>query len=93
MPRVAGPDDEVLVVGAALATSKKYTLLHNAITDVVTQVSPTTNVRTTYWSAASDPCLQVADYCCWAIQRKWEQDDDRSYVLIRDKIRSEDRAF
>ena len=23
--------------------------------------------------------LQVADYCCWAVQRKWEQGDSRTY--------------
>jgi hypothetical protein len=28
----------------------------------------------------SDPCLQVADYCTWAIQRKWERGDERSHV-------------
>jgi len=25
---------------------------------------------------------KVADYCAWAIQRKWERDDLRSYELI-----------
>ena len=33
--------------------------------------------------------LQLADYCNWAIYRKWTKSDDRSYVLIRDAIRSE----
>ena len=41
----------------------------------------------------ADPCLQIADYCCWAIQRKWESGDDRSYVLIKDKIQSDFNAF
>lgn len=36
---------------------------------------------------------QIADYCSWAIQRKWESGDQRSYDLIRDKIRSEFDAF
>jgi hypothetical protein len=42
-----------------------------------------------FWPADSDPCLQVADYCTWAIQRKWERDDDRSHLLIAPKLRSE----
>jgi len=42
-----------------------------------------------HWPPESDPCLQVADYCVWAIQRKWERDDSRSYDLIKDKIESE----
>jgi hypothetical protein len=35
----------------------------------------------------------VADYCCWALSRKWEKGDDRSYALIQDKIRSEFDVF
>ncbi len=36
----------------------------------------------------ADPCLQVADYCAWAVQR-WESKDHwdvRSYDLIKDRI-------
>lgn len=35
----------------------------------------------------------TADFCCWAIQRKWERGDERSYVLIRNKVRSEFEPF
>lgn len=37
-------------------------------------------------SSESDCNLQIADYCCWAVQRKWERDDDRSYRLIEQAI-------
>jgi hypothetical protein len=37
--------------------------------------------------------LQVADYVCWAIQRKWERGDDRSYKLIQGAIRGEGDLF
>jgi hypothetical protein len=40
-------------------------------------------------SSASHTLLQVADYCAWAIQRKWQAGDCRSYELIRNKIRNE----
>ncbi len=39
--------------------------------------------------SAKDPMLWAADYCAWAIQRKWESGDDRSYVLIENKIVTE----
>jgi hypothetical protein len=32
---------------------------------------------------ASNKWLQVADYCAWAMQRKWERDDPRTYDLLR----------
>ena len=31
--------------------------------------------------------LQVADYCCWAIQRKWSRRDLRYFALIEPAIR------
>ena len=33
--------------------------------------------------------LQAADYCAWAIYKKWHAKDERSYAQIRTKIRNE----
>jgi len=41
----------------------------------------------------SHPYLQVADYYCWAIYRKWEANDYRSYDLVRNQISSEFDIF
>jgi hypothetical protein len=43
--------------------------------------------------ATTDPCLQVADYLTWAIQRKYESGDTRSYGLVRHLIKSEFEPF
>jgi hypothetical protein len=88
-PLVAKEEDELFVVSASLGTKRKRTAMHTAVRDVVRQVSPTVDFRTASWDAQSDPCLQVADYCCWAVRRKWEMGDTRSYNLIRGKIESE----
>lgn len=88
-PQVATPKDEMLVVGASLGTKKRKQLFHSAVNDVVTQVAPMVDYQTAYWSASSDPCLQIADYCCWAIQRKWESNDLRSHTLIQKNIATE----
>lgn len=37
--------------------------------------------------------LQVADYCTWAIYRKWVRQDERSYRLIASAVRSEFDIF
>jgi hypothetical protein len=92
-PKAAPHKDELFAVGASLGVKKKRTTMHAAIADVIRQVSPTTDFRTASWSAHSEPCLQVADYCCWALSRKWERNDNRSYQLIADKIRSEFDVF
>lgn len=36
--------------------------------------------------SASNKWLQVADYCCWAVQRKYHQDDDTWYNLIDSRL-------
>jgi hypothetical protein len=62
---------------------------HASVIAVVQQVTQSSRHCVVAWPTISDPCLQVADYCTWAIQRKWEREDLRSYALIASKIRSE----
>ena len=88
-PLVVRPKDEFFVVGASLGTRKKRAAMHGAVRAVISRVSPTLDFRIASWNAQSDPCLQVADYCSWAVCRKWERGDARSYNLIADKIKSE----
>jgi hypothetical protein len=92
-PRIASARDDLLVVASSLQINRKKRAIHDAVLDVVHQVTPTTFSSTAFWPAISDPCLQVADYAVWAIQRKYESGDDRSYTLIRDKIQSEFQPF
>jgi hypothetical protein len=88
-PRIVTTRDRLFVVASSLGTKKRRGLFHGAIDDVVHQVSPCRRYRVAFWPTASDPCLQVADYCTWAIQRKWERNDTRSYDIIVPKVASE----
>lgn len=88
-PQVAGAEDELLVIAASIGLKRKLEDFRSAVEAAAQQTSPTPAVQVDAWPAAVDPCLQVADYCSWAIQRKWERGDTRSYALIKDKIRSE----
>jgi hypothetical protein len=88
-PRIASPSHRMFVVASRLGTKKARGALHGAVDEVVQQVARCGSHRVAFWPADSDPCLQVADYCTWAIQRKWENDDSRSHALIASKIESE----
>lgn len=92
-PHVTSRGDEVLVVGAAIGTKAERAAFHATVSDVVAQVSGRLTGCAAFWAASSEPCLQVADYCAWAIQRKWELADLRSYNLIQNKIASEFQPF
>ena len=83
---------EVMFTTASVGTKKGQIAFTDAVNDVVRQRRRREQWRTAFWPCKTDPCLQVADYCTWAIQRKWEspkRDDVRSYNLIKDRITKE----
>lgn len=40
-------------------------------------------------ASAAHPALQAADYCTWAIYRKWQRGDVRSYRLVEPFLKAE----
>ena len=50
-------------------------------------------IRADMRPAATSPMLKVADYCAWALHRKRERTDTRSYDRIRSRIDSEHEVF
>ena len=85
--------EKALIVAASLGEKRKRQAFSDAFNDVARQAVSHADFYTAFWHDATDPCLQVADYCGWAIQRKWESHDDRSYALIEHQIASEFDAF
>lgn len=81
--------DELFVTAASVGTKKGQAIFTNAVNDVIQQHLPRTKWATSFWPSATDPCLQVADYCAWAIQRKWERNDVKSYDVIKHRISHE----
>jgi len=80
------PTVDLLVTAAAIGSRKERTSFLASVNDVIGQLMPRGTWQTDFCSSAVDPCVQVADYCAWAIQRKYERGDERSYDLIKDKI-------
>ena len=85
-PKVIGQATELHITTAAVGTSKGQGVFTTAVNDVVQQVIKKKTWRTNFCRSVADPCLQAADYCTWAIQRKWERGDVKSYDLIKNKI-------
>jgi Protein of unknown function (DUF3800) len=88
---------EALVTTASLGGSRKERIaFEEAVNDVMWQTKRVKACKTDFLPCHSDPCLQVADYCAWAIQRKWESEDKsdtRSYTIIKDRITYEYDLF
>ncbi|MFZ1965247.1 MAG: DUF3800 domain-containing protein [Roseiarcus sp.] len=79
---------ELHLTVASIGTKRKKLEFEDAVKDVISQKITNKPLRVSFWPCQSDPCLWVADYCTWAIQRKYESGgrDVRSYNLIRNKI-------
>lgn len=92
-PKVRPPGGNLLISAAALGTRAKKRQFREAVESVAAQVTGGGGLTPTSWEAKSELCLQVADYCCWAIARRWEREDPRSYDLIKAKIASEYDLF
>jgi Protein of unknown function (DUF3800) len=84
------PGDELLVVAASIGTKRRRNAFKDAVESVVRQC---TDVRVprqvAFWPVEAEPCLQVADYCVWAVGRAWEKGDDRAKSQIAGKVRTE----
>lgn len=80
------PQNQSLVTTACLGTKKERAAFQEAVDDVMNQNLQHSQWKTDFMPCGSDPCLQVADYCAWAIQRKWERDDTRSYDALKERI-------
>ncbi|WP_157006421.1 DUF3800 domain-containing protein [Luteibacter yeojuensis] len=85
-PKISSPGDELLIQAASIGTHRERAVFRSAINDVAQQVLEGVTWRSTFWSASSDPRLQVADYCAWAIQRAFERGDDRRFNQIAGNI-------
>jgi hypothetical protein len=82
------PDREALVTTATIGNKKEKRAFRTAIDDVMNQTNRAGKWATDFLPCSCDPCLQVADYCAWAIQRKYEspQKNQGSFDMISDRI-------
>ena len=92
IPRSAGGGDQVMVVGAAIRTQMSETDVRNSLGRIVAEAHPGPG-RAHIVNASTDPMVQAADYCGWAVQRKWERGDFRAYNRVRPLIASEHELF
>lgn len=93
-PQNLGDIAEVIVITDNIPVSKKREAVEKAIKQTLSRMLPSgTKYRILHHASKSCVGLQMADYCNWAIFRKWERGDLRSYDLIRSGLRSEYDIF
>lgn len=85
---------EVIVITDSIPVSRKREAVEKAVKQTLSKMLPSgTKYRILHHASKSCVGLQIADYSNWAIFRKWERGDLRSYNLIRSGIQSEFDIF
>ncbi len=93
IPELVAGHDELLLIAASIGDRDMRSEFQATVENIVDAQSPPSSLASTMWPSATAPLLQVADYCAWAIQRKWERSDTRAYNLVRHRIVSEFEVF
>jgi len=85
---------QVIVVTDRIPVAKKRSAVEKAAKTVLASSLPEgLTYRVLHHQSKSSFELQVADYCNWAIYRKWAGRDERSYAIVSDAVRNEVDVF
>lgn len=86
--------ERVVVVTDALPIQRKRQLIEKAVKQTLADMLPSdVPYQVLHHDSRSAFALQVADYCTWAIYRKWDRADERSYNVIAPAVHSEFDIF
>ena len=85
---------EVIVFTDRIPVQKKRKAVEKAVKITLASKLPKgTQYRIFHHESKSNSDLQIADYCNWAVYRKWDSGDERSYQTIKTVIKSEFDMF
>jgi hypothetical protein len=85
---------EVPIFTDSIPIQKKRTAIEKAIKTTLANLLPSTaRYRLLHHESKSNLDLQIADYCTWALYRKWNAGDARSFQHIAPAVTSEFDLF
>ncbi len=86
----AGGAEQVIAITDSIPVNRKRQAVEKAIRTTLTSTLPRgMKYRVLHHQSRSHYGLQVADYCCWAVFRKWQTGDLAWYNLIRPAVKNE----
>lgn len=89
-----GDAEQLILLTDLLPVAKKRKAVEKAVKITLAKMLPKfRKYRIMHHSSKSSYGLQIVDYCNWAIYRKWQRRDLRSYDLVKAGIKSEFDIF
>lgn len=87
--RVTEDTETILFFTDTLPINKRREGVEKAIKSVCrSEIRRDIQFHSFHHERASNAWIQVADYCSWAIFRKWEHNDDRAYRQINGRMQA-----
>ena len=88
------PNSKFIVITDTLPLQKKRKAIEKAIHQFLhKQLMSQVTYNVYHHSSSSHSGLQIADYCAWALFRKWEREDKSYYNMLSDHVSSEFDIF
>jgi len=81
---------EVIVFTDRIPVQRKRGAVEKAVKQALAAILPIgTRYRVFHHDSKSNYDLQLADYCIWAMYRKWQLNDSRSFEVIAPVVKRE----
>ena len=81
---------EIIVFTDSLPVQRKRAAVEKGVkTTLATMLPASVRYRVLHHASKSNLDLQIADYCTWAVYRKWNGQDDRSFRRVQAAVRRE----
>jgi hypothetical protein len=81
---------EIIVFTDRLPVQRKRGAVEKAVKQTLASILPAgTRYRVLHHDSKSNFDLQIADYCTWAVYRKWALNDSRAFEVIAPVVRKE----
>lgn len=87
------PGERVIVITDRLPLARQRKATEKAFKTYIRQHLGERSFAVLHHASSAHPGLQAADYCTWAVHRKWNNGDLRSYQRMQHLIRSEVDLF
>lgn len=84
--RLAGANRVLAFTDTLPISSHKAAVIKTFKTVCRSELSATTPFEIYHHPRAANCWIQVADYCCWSLYRKWENGDRRTYDQLLPKL-------
>jgi hypothetical protein len=81
--------DPIYVITDRLPVNRKRDAVKKGFQNCMAAVCGSRRYEIGHHASEAHPCLQAADYVNWAVFRKWERADNRSFQLIKNFISQE----